>query len=192
MVAGSHPQRTERKANKLTNARRALIADLTNDLATAVKHRNMERVRAQGFMLAVVGNGLELTEERFASHMTDYNSASVAVYRILWALHNNGLGARPGKTPVMKYSAKVRCDTRCTHASGSDCTCSCGAVNHGSFYPGVARYAKDPAAEIARIKKQNAAELKALNADPVRRLLHLFGVRNRQEIVRGLQANRAA
>lgn len=164
------------------------VQDALNELASAVKHRNIERVRSQGFMLACLGNGLELTEERFASHMSDYNTATVRVYRLLWTLHNNGIGARPGKAPVMKFSAKVRCDTRCTHATGSECTCTCGGINHGTFFPGMLATRET----VALIKKQNAEELKALNADPVARLLHLFGVRNRQEIVRGLQANRAA
>ena len=162
------------------------LTDLINELATAVKHRNIERIRAQGFMLALHANNLEGTEARMASHLADYNTATVRVYRLLWALHNLGYGSHPGKTPVMRYSATVRCDTRCTHATGSDCTCTCGGINHGTFFPGVAVRAADPAAEVKRLKAQNAAELKALNADPVARMLHLFGVRQHQEIRRGL------
>jgi len=163
-----------------------------NDLASAVAIRNMERIRAQGFMLACLGNKLELTEERMASQLADYNMATVRVYRLLWDLHNFGYGERPGKAPVMRYSAKVRCDTRCTHATGSDCTCTCGGINHGTFFPGMLARCADPAVELKRIKAQNAAELKTLNDDPVARLLHLFGVRKSQEIRRGLNRHNAA
>jgi hypothetical protein len=30
------------------------------------------------------------------------------------------------------YSADVRCNGKCTHAKGGDCTCSCGGKNHGT------------------------------------------------------------
>jgi hypothetical protein len=166
----------------------AYVADLTNDLATAVVKRNTVRFLAQSFMLACAANKVELTEERMSLYMEVYNDATTRVYRLLWSLHKAGIGSRPGKAPVMKFSATVRCDTRCTHATGSECTCTCGGINHGTFFPGMLASAE----RVAQIKKQNAEELKRLNADPVGRLLHLFGVRNRQEIVRGLALNRAA
>lgn len=30
------------------------------------------------------------------------------------------------------YKADVRCNGKCTHAKGGDCTCSCGGKNHGT------------------------------------------------------------
>jgi hypothetical protein len=30
------------------------------------------------------------------------------------------------------YRADVRCNGRCTHAKGGDCTCECGGANHGT------------------------------------------------------------
>lgn len=30
------------------------------------------------------------------------------------------------------YCPEITCDSRCTHAKGSTCDCSCGGANHGS------------------------------------------------------------
>lgn len=30
------------------------------------------------------------------------------------------------------YSAKIKCDARCTHAKGHSCECACGGKNHGA------------------------------------------------------------
>ena len=157
--------------------------DAANDLALAVRRRERSRIIIQAWLLACAGNKVEVTEENFAPWVAEFNEVTKDVYRILWDLYNAGYGERPGKAPVMKFSAKVSCDTRCTHAKGAECVCSCGGINHGTFSWSLA-HCQDPDAEVSRIKKQNAEELKALNADPIARLLHLFGVRKRQELVR--------
>jgi hypothetical protein len=33
-----------------------------------------------------------------------------------------------------KFNPDHKCDTRCTNAKGSDCTCACGGANHGRGY----------------------------------------------------------
>jgi hypothetical protein len=45
---------------------------------------------------------------------------------------------RPILKPVYgRTVAAVKCDGRCTHATGHDCECSCGGKNHGQAF-GVA------------------------------------------------------
>ena len=162
--------------------------DQANDLATLVKARNHERVCAQGIMLACVGNGKPVDGTILAPYLTAFNDATKALYRALWTLHEAGHGPRPGKAPVMRYSDTVRCDTRCTHATGAECVCSCGGINHATFFAGQFVGSPDAAAQVKRVRDDNAAELKALNADPVRRMLHLFGVKAHKEAVASAHA----
>ena len=98
--------------------------DLINDLADAYHRLVWEQIGSASYVMALKSNGKEVTEERTKWHTIMLNSELDNMYSVLRAR-----GVR-GKTPVVKFGAGRRFDTRCTSAKGPDCSCQCGGLNH--------------------------------------------------------------
>jgi len=124
------------KANKITMTTQQ---DLVNDLATAARKFFVEQVAAAGYLMCLKSNAIEVTEARIAPYTEALNASLAVCYGIMRAL------GRKVKTPkVRAYSAKRKCDIRCTTARGDECSCQCGSINHG-----IDRYARRTLVSIA-------------------------------------------
>lgn len=106
--------------------------DIANDLATAVKWRNIEQMAFAGYLMGLKSNNIEARPELlqpYADALTVWNEK---LNRVLWDAFNAGcIKKRPGKVPKISFNADKKCDNRCMNATGMECECICFGANHG-------------------------------------------------------------
>lgn len=130
------------------------------------RKRDFEQTSFAGFLMACRANHVEVTEALVEPYQRALNAATRALWKALY-----DAGYQPGKTPKIRFDAKIVCTAACQHAQGFECVCGCGGANHGLF--AVAHSlskAKDPASYVRNARTQAREQMADLNAFPANRI----------------------